>query len=337
MSLHDDTHWMRLALAQAQAAARLGEVPVGAVVVKDERLIASGHNAPVSGADPTAHAEVMALREAAKALGNYRLDGCTLYVTLEPCAMCSGAMLHARLARVVYGATEPKTGAAGSVTNLFANPQLNHQTQVSSGVLADDCAQVLQAFFQERREQGKATRQAAHPLRDDALRTPDERFHALPDWPWPPQYLSDLPALNGLRLHYIDVGDAASPQVTVCLHGLQNWSYAWREAIAQRSQTGRVLALDLPGFGRSDKPKKEAAHSREWYVRCVMEWMQRLNLPSVTLLVPEGEPHIGRDLQTATPERILRIEAAPTAPLSDAALSAPFPDAGHKAALRAKL
>jgi tRNA(adenine34) deaminase len=113
-----DEHFMRLALAQAALAQAAGEIPVGAVVVRDGRVIASGHNAPVQGHDPTAHAEVMALRAAGQALGNYRLEGCTLYVTLEPCAMCTGAMLHARLARVVFGAPDAKTGAAGSVINL---------------------------------------------------------------------------------------------------------------------------------------------------------------------------------------------------------------------------
>ena len=120
-----DARWMRLALAEALAAAAAGEVPVGAVVVKDGTVIGAGRNAPIGAHDPTAHAEVLALRAAARHLGNYRLDDCTLYVTLEPCAMCSGAMLHARLARVVYGAPDPKTGAAGSVLNLFAEPRLN--------------------------------------------------------------------------------------------------------------------------------------------------------------------------------------------------------------------
>ena len=118
MKTADDAHWMRLALAEAQAAASAGEVPVGAIVVKDGQVIATGRNAPVQDHDPTAHAEIVALRAAAQRLGNYRLDGCSLYVTLEPCAMCSGAMLHARLARVVYGAMEPKTGTAGSVLNI---------------------------------------------------------------------------------------------------------------------------------------------------------------------------------------------------------------------------
>ncbi|MBE0588708.1 MAG: tRNA adenosine(34) deaminase TadA, partial [Hydrogenophaga sp.] len=133
-----DQRFMRAALAEAQRAAQAGEVPVGAVVVQAGRVIAIGRNAPIDGLDPTAHAEIVALRAAARALGNYRLDDCTLYVTLEPCAMCSGAMLHARLPRVVFGAADHKTGAAGSVVNLFAEPQLNHQTAVQGGVLADE-------------------------------------------------------------------------------------------------------------------------------------------------------------------------------------------------------
>ena len=150
-----DAHFMQLALAQAKHAFLAGEVPVGAVVVKDGQVIASAHNAPLGQNDPTAHAEINVLRLAAQSLGNYRLEDCTLYVTLEPCAMCSGAAMHARLSRVVFGATEPKTGAAGSVLNLFDNPQLNHQTQVTGGVLADECVQVLQSFFEMRRAQKK--------------------------------------------------------------------------------------------------------------------------------------------------------------------------------------
>lgn len=149
-----DAAFMQLALAQARLAADCGEVPVGAVLVKDGQVIASAHNTPIAAHDPTAHAEIMVLRAAAQALGNYRLTGCTLYVTLEPCAMCSGAMLHARLARVVFGAPDPKTGAAGSVLNLFAHKQLNHQTQVAQvhgGDLQHACAAVLREFFQGRR------------------------------------------------------------------------------------------------------------------------------------------------------------------------------------------
>ena len=144
---------MLLALAQAALAAQAGEVPVGAVVVQGGQVIATGRNAPIEGHDPTAHAEIAALRAAAKVLGNYRLPDCTLYVTLEPCAMCSGAMLHARLKRVVFGAPDPKTGAAGSVINLFDQPQLNHQTALHGGVLAGESAALLKTFFSQRRDE----------------------------------------------------------------------------------------------------------------------------------------------------------------------------------------
>lgn len=149
---------MRQALDQARNAWALGEVPVGALVVRDGEVIATGFNQPIGNHDPTAHAEIMALRAAATILGNYRLPGCELYVTLEPCAMCSGAMLHARLSRVIYGAADPKTGACGSIVNLFEQNQLNHQTRLTSGVLAEECGDLLREFFAERRRQAQALR-----------------------------------------------------------------------------------------------------------------------------------------------------------------------------------
>lgn len=142
---------MREALELARQAAQAGEVPVGAVVVKDGAIVGRGMNRPIAGHDPSAHAEIAALRDAGRALENYRLVGCTLYVTLEPCAMCVGAMLHARIARVVYGAADPKTGACGSVVNLFAEAKLNHHATVEGGLLADESAAVLKAFFAARR------------------------------------------------------------------------------------------------------------------------------------------------------------------------------------------
>jgi tRNA(adenine34) deaminase len=150
-----DQDFMQLALEQAQQAWKLGEVPVGAVVVKDGEVIATGFNQPIAGHDPTAHAEIVALRAAAQKLGNYRLPGCELYVTLEPCVMCSGAMMHARLARVVYGAADPKTGACGSVVDMFAQEKLNHHTEVQGGVLAEEAGAMLKAFFSERRKAAK--------------------------------------------------------------------------------------------------------------------------------------------------------------------------------------
>jgi tRNA(adenine34) deaminase len=151
-----DARYMGLALAEARKAWQEGEVPVGAVVVKDGEVIATGYNQPIGRHDPTAHAEIMALRAAAAKLGNYRLPGCELYVTLEPCAMCSGAMMHARLARVVYAAGDPKTGVCGSVLDLFALEALNHHTRVDGGVLADEAAAMLRGFFADRRAARRA-------------------------------------------------------------------------------------------------------------------------------------------------------------------------------------
>ena len=146
-----DELFMRQAFSQAQNAWMLGEVPVGALIVKDGEVIATGFNQPIGMHDPTAHAEIMAMRAAASILGNYRLPGCELFVTLEPCAMCSGAMLHARLARIVFGASDPKTGACGSVVNLFAHEKLNHHAEVVGGVMAQECGQLLKEFFAARR------------------------------------------------------------------------------------------------------------------------------------------------------------------------------------------
>lgn len=152
---------MRLALRQAEQAGQLGEVPVGAVIVDMQgQVIGEGCNRTITDRDPTAHAEIVALRQAARHIGNYRLPGCLLYVTLEPCAMCIGAMLHARLRRVVYGARDPKTGCCGSVLDIAAQVGLNHQTQVEGGVLEQECGDVLRAFFRERRHQIKSARRA---------------------------------------------------------------------------------------------------------------------------------------------------------------------------------
>jgi len=147
-----DQEYMQVALELARQAAEAGEVPVGAVIVRDGEIIGRGSNAPISHHDPTAHAEIQAMREAAATIGNYRLVGCTLYVTLEPCAMCSGAIQHARIARLVYGARDPKTGACGSVIDLMAEDRLNHHTVVEGGLLADTCGAVLSNFFAARRK-----------------------------------------------------------------------------------------------------------------------------------------------------------------------------------------
>ena len=149
--MHDDEHWMGLALEEAARAAQVGEVPVGAVVVLDGRLLGSGHNAPIKDCDPTAHAEIVALRGAAREAGNYRLIGATLYATIEPCAMCCGAVLHARIERLVYGADDAKAGAVRSVHRLLDDERLNHQIAVTAGVRATECGARLSDFFRAKR------------------------------------------------------------------------------------------------------------------------------------------------------------------------------------------
>jgi tRNA(adenine34) deaminase len=146
-----DLDAMQAALAEARTAASAGEVPIGAIVVREGMVIAGGQNRVLRDIDPTAHAEIVAMRAAAEALGNYRLNGCTLYVTLEPCAMCAGAMIHARLDRLVFAAADPKAGAAGSVISVVNHPRLNHQMQVEQGILADESSELLKGFFRERR------------------------------------------------------------------------------------------------------------------------------------------------------------------------------------------
>jgi tRNA(adenine34) deaminase len=186
-----DEQGMRLALDQAHNALLVGEVPVGAVIARRGpdglQVVATGYNRPVTTHDPTAHAEIVALRHAAMLLGNYRLPGCELYVTLEPCAMCAMALMHARLARVVWAAADPKTGAAGSVLDLFALPQLNHHTAVQGGVLAGPCGALLKDFFARRRSEQRALRAGpaaggtGADAEAEAIPTPDVQ-----EWPAPP-------------------------------------------------------------------------------------------------------------------------------------------------------
>jgi tRNA(adenine34) deaminase len=147
----NDEQFLRFAIAAALTAEASGEVPVGAVVVRDGAILATGHNRVITDSDPTAHAEIVALRAAGLALGNYRLEGCDLYTTLEPCAMCAGAILHARIRRLVYAASDPKAGACGSVLPVLNHPRLNHRVEVSSGLLAEECGPMLTAFFRSRR------------------------------------------------------------------------------------------------------------------------------------------------------------------------------------------
>lgn len=364
-----DDEAMALALEQARAAAAQGEVPVGAVVLRQGRVVGTGANAPIARCDPTAHAEIVALRAAAQTLGNYRLDDCELFVTLEPCAMCSGAMLHARLARVVYGAPDPKTGAAGSAVDLFSQGALNHHTKVRGGVLGEACGALLRDFFLRQRQ---AQADARVPLREDALRTPARCFEGLAGYPWQGRQIRSLPSLAGLSMNYLDErgqGDSTGPTL-LCVHGAQGWSYDFRTLLQAWLDAGhRAVAVDLPGFGMSDKPKKESAHSAAWHRAVLDEFVQALQLHDIVLVLQGRGGLLALELPQRAPARYRGLVAAdaslsvavamrpdggpwPAAwqpvlarhavqllqqdPRGDAA-DAPFPDAGHRAGPRAFL
>jgi len=328
---------MRQALALAREAAAAGEVPVGAVVVRDGVVIGQGRNHPIAASDPCAHAEVAALREAAAARGNYRLDDCDLYVSLEPCAMCSGAILHARIRRLVFGAADPRTGCAGSVLNLFEQPLLNHQTSVQSGLLAEESGKLLQDFFQQRRS---AQRAAAEPLREDALRPAGERFAGLADPGWSSRYLNLASPWPGGRMHYLDEQPAGAARTCVLLHRLPGWSWMEQAGINHALAQGyRVIAPDLLGYGKSDQPKREAVHTLAFHRDGVLALLAELGVEQAELWVPPSAWRLGEALAAGRDGlRLVPLEPAPAMPDGDtqkALLEAPYPNAGHRAALRA--
>lgn len=321
----DDAAFMREALQQAVLAAQAGEVPVGAVVVRQGRIVGRGHNRSVGARDITAHAEVQALRQASAALGNHRLDGCTLYVTLEPCIMCSGAIMGARLARLVYGASEPKTGAAGSVVDLFSDARLNHHTRVQGGLMAADCGALLQGFFQDRRQAQHQERSRSF-LREDALRCDASRVPA-----WPVGVRSDfsheLPSLEGLRLHLLAAGEGGT--AVLALHGTDSWSAVHAQAGPVLASAGLALvAPDLPGFGLSDKPKKASWHVVQTHAAVLRELIERLPQSRVLLAAPtEMQALLG--WADAHP-KVAAVFSVDPAPLSEELRTAAYPDAGHR-------
>jgi tRNA(adenine34) deaminase len=346
-----DTHYMALALAEAREAAAAGEVPVGAVLVRPGQggeadwVLARAHNQPITLTDPTAHAEMLALRAAAAALGNYRLEGCELYVTLEPCAMCAQALLHARLARVVYGAREPRTGADGSVVDVLRNPALNHQTTVVGGVQAEACAALMQTFFADRREQA---RREATPLRDDALRSPDAAFEplwqAFPAWRDASRYTQRGAALDGLRLHWLDLQGASinvAAPVRMALHGPEGWWPEWSGWAIQSLKEGHhVLLPDLIGFGMSDKPKKTRWHTLARHADVLAEWLQGLegHTTGWHLVVHPAQEALAQALLDRLPAGSASVELRMPEPheaLREDWRWMPYPDAGHQAAMKA--
>ncbi len=383
----NDAHYLQLALQQARLAAQAGEVPVGAVVVSPNgQVLGAGYNRTIADHDPSAHAEIQALRAAARASANHRLEGCTLYVTLEPCAMCSGALLHARLARVVYAVADPKTGAAGSVLDLFAQRTLNHQTvcaafapqNAQDRALREHCAAILQTFFQQRRmEQTALRQQPVHAaLREDALRLPPAHFahiaplQALKHWG---QFVllnePDQPNSPPWRMHVFDTAphDRQRPAVLL-LHGYACYSLLWADLIRQLDAAGwRVLAPDLIGHGQSDKPKKAQRHHLAWHAALLQQWLAQAQWAqhahraavlhdSAICLLPHLQTQtastFGKPLahtvclsaqQTATWRQQCRTRtrfdldahwALTPTEARHHAWSAPWPDAGHRAALQ---
>ena len=312
-----DFNHLQLALQQAQHAAALGEVPVGAIITSPQGdILAQAHNRTRTTHDPCAHAEILALRAAAQRTGNHRLQDCTLYVTLEPCPMCAGAILHARLRRVIYAVADPKTGAAGSVINLFANPQLNHHTQATlfapasaaDAALQTASAALLTDFFRQRRasqaQQSQQPAQAA--LRDNALRPCPSRFAHIPalqalqpfsQWALLQEPPSSTPTANAAatdntsphtpqrpwRLHYIDTAphQLHQPQrpTILLLHGYASYHLLWADTIAPLHQAGwRVLAPDLLGQGLSDQPKKPQQHTLHWHSALLQQWLAQIHV-----------------------------------------------------------
>jgi tRNA(adenine34) deaminase len=276
---------MALALQEARKAECAGEVPVGAIVVLDGQVIGSGHNQTIGLKDPCGHAEIYALQTAALTVGSHRLTGATLYVTLEPCAMCSGAIFQARLSRLVYGAHEPKTGTAGSVLDLFQVKELNHHTVVTSGVLSADCQDVLTQFFTRTR----LTKRAEHtPLREDALRMDESSLPQAASRLLVKKYLRSV---TGLQLRYFDSGPVSARNIVLFLHEYGFWSYQLWEIGAAFSLRGcRSVIPDLAGSGGSDRPKRRNWHNLDAHVGLLLELIEFEDL-QITAIVSVGNVH----------------------------------------------
>ncbi|NBW49132.1 MAG: tRNA-specific adenosine deaminase [Betaproteobacteria bacterium] len=354
---------MSLALEQAIEAELAGEVPVGAVVVMEGQVIARGRNKTIEWNDPSAHAEVVALKEAAKVCGTHRLSGLQLFVTLEPCAMCSGAIFHGRIKRVVFGAADPKTGCAGSVLNLFAVDKLNHHAEVSGGVLSNECSEVLIRFFERTRAKKMAS---STPLREDALRTSESCFMGLLSSRLPSHFHVGR---EGFRLHYRDVQSETTRKTVLCLHEFPYWSEQFVSLASKfESSEWRIICPDLVGCGLSDKPKKAVWHSDEAHARVLCDLFSHLNVIPQFIIALGASANIASALVqiskwTATKLVHLapfvdevasldsakacsvKVKARPSqkcdlslladlSPTQQRVVIAPFPDAGHAAVLK---
>lgn len=293
---------MLLAIEQAAEAELANEVPVGAIVVKDGAVVSVGRNRTLETGDPTAHAEIIALRAAAKVLGTHRLDGLEMFVTLEPCPMCSGAVFHSRLSRLVYGAADPKTGCAGSVTDLFGIRQINHHTHLKSGVLENQCRHQLQTFFQSVRRKKSDTHVR---LREDAVRVDPENFVEFQDFLASSQYFLTS---DGWRLHYIDSSSGDTSNIVLCLHALPYWSYQFKQLLPLLKKAGfRVLMPDFLGCGLSDKPKKKTWHSLNNHVAAIHELLLALKVTSCTIVVMGNSIEVAHALVSLFSASTIRI------------------------------
>lgn len=339
-------HYLRLALEQARLAQAAGEVPVGAVVVHQGRVVGTGHNACIAQHDPSAHAEVLALRAAGQALGNYRLSDCDLYVSLEPCAMCAAAMAHARIRHVVYGAADDQAGAAGSRLNVLADAGFKHRTSSQNAqdlaaipaTLKAELRQLLPDFFQAKRRHHA---QRPWPLAPQALRSAD-----LAQRPWPGPtgaFFMGLAPCPDWRLYHWDLPattDSPLPPLLL-LHDADSQLADWASHLPQWQGQRRILGLDLPGFGRSDKPKKAPADGVDFYLSVLRHYVQQqlgdaaapLQLALLQpqhLLLPELARQLPQWLALAP------LIAAPSASPPDRPYADwPFADAGHRACQRA--
>jgi|GEM_PF-59284 tRNA(adenine34) deaminase len=307
----DETH-MRVALEQAQVASQRGEVPVGAALYQGETLIAQAHNSPISLCDPSAHAEILVLKEAAKVLGNYRLEDCTLYVTLEPCAMCAGAIFNARVREVVYAAPDAKSGAAGSVIDLFANAQLNHHARIRGGVLKQQSVSLLQDFFKEqRRLQRLGDEQLSLFLREDAIRKP---MQSMPGFHGPSCSSSHLVLRStpGMRLHYLQAHakSAVALKTYVCLHGVNTCSSVFDPLLQNLCESGAsVLAPDMMGYGGSDRFKKSQSYDFALAMRALLEWMDAKDLQELTLITHDASLVWALVLKALRPQQVVSVMA----------------------------
>lgn len=350
---------MQLALQQACIAETTGEIPVGAVVLLDGEVVGVGHNQTISSNDPTAHAEVVALRAAANKLGNYRLDKCTVYVTLEPCAMCMGAMLHSRVAQVYFGAYDPKTGACGSVLNLPGEPRINHHCKVTGGILDSVCSRHLSDYFVRLR----AKKHQRHvPMREDALRLP---LGTLTNYMAGVEShtIDDIKAANGLRVQvwHSPLPPSTPKNLVLCLHGSTSWSCIFRNfLVSDLPDTTVVWALDCLGHGGSDKTKKGYEFNLENQLNVLDEFLTLLPESTVHVVGQDTGSELAVHLASSNPNRIASLTLLNPVGMDSKqsaikgqsirsrqqyiaalhhqclnnsaaveALSAPYPDAGH--------